>query len=117
MIDEPAATATYCLLSNEYVIGDAFQFWLAGKLHNGLPFAASAATRAPLSSPKITTPPAVLEDAAPRGNGPDLRQFPGDFSCLDVDCTEDSLCGIAGSPAERAAHEAFSRLPLHRDSS
>ena len=29
MIADPAATATCCLLSNTYVIGDAFQFWFA----------------------------------------------------------------------------------------
>src|SRR5579864_8750054 len=60
MMAEPEATAMYCLVSNSYVIGDAFQSWLVGKLHSGLPVAASAAARAPLSSPKITMPPAVL---------------------------------------------------------
>ena len=28
MMSDPAATATYCLLSKTYVIGDAFQNWL-----------------------------------------------------------------------------------------
>ena len=27
MMFDPDATATYCLLSNMYVIGDAFQSW------------------------------------------------------------------------------------------
>src|SRR5476649_561383 len=60
MMFDPAATATYCLLSNMYVIGDAFHNALVWKLQSAFPVAASAAIKAPLSSPKITTPPAVL---------------------------------------------------------
>src|SRR5260370_26029820 len=42
-----------------YVIGDAFQAGLVGKLHSGLPVTASAAISAPPSSPKMTRPVAV----------------------------------------------------------
>ena len=55
----PEATATYCVPSNAYVIGDAFQSWLVWNCHSGAPVETSAATSAPLSSPKKTSPPAV----------------------------------------------------------
>src|SRR5215471_21778575 len=58
-IFEPAATPMYCLPSKEYVIGEAFQAWLVSKRHSGLPVEASAAIKAPPSSPKITRPVAV----------------------------------------------------------
>src|SRR4029453_14456045 len=53
MMLEPAATATICLPSNEYVIGDAFQVWFVWKDHSTFPSAASAAIIAPSSAPKI----------------------------------------------------------------
>src|SRR5258708_3694908 len=56
MMSDPAATATYCVPSNEYVIGEAFQLWFVGKLHRGLPVVASTAINAPPSSPKMTSP-------------------------------------------------------------
>src|SRR4051812_28934323 len=56
---EPEAIAMYCLPPAVYVIGDAFQFWLVWKCHRDFPVLASTAAKAPLSSPKKTTPPAV----------------------------------------------------------
>src|SRR5260370_3823248 len=69
----PAATAMYCLPSNEYVIGEAFHVWLVSKLHSGLPVNASTAISSPPSAPKITRPVAVAsvppQDCAGPGCG------------------------------------------------
>src|SRR4026209_1783524 len=40
-------------------MGEAFQLWFVWNFHSGLPVIASAAIKAPPSSPKITRPVAV----------------------------------------------------------
>src|SRR5262245_27811082 len=54
-------------------MGDAFQSWLVGKLNRTLTLAEYAAINAPPSSPKITSPVAVLnvppQDSAGPGCG------------------------------------------------
>src|SRR5690348_15214832 len=55
----PTAIAMYCLLSNMYVMGDAFHVWFVGKSQSTFPFDASAAMNDPLFSPKNTRPDAV----------------------------------------------------------
>src|SRR5262252_467223 len=55
----PTAMATYCLLSNMYVMGEDFHVWFVGKSHRTLAFVASAAMNDPLFSPKNTSPDAV----------------------------------------------------------
>src|SRR4051794_5898172 len=71
----PTAIATYCRLSNTYVIGDAFHTWLVGNDQSDFPVAASAAMNEPLFSPKNSRPDAV--DSSPAeavdGAGPCTR--------------------------------------------
>src|SRR5215831_16673884 len=56
---EPAATATYCFPSTEYVIGDANTLAPHWKCHRAFPFFASSAIKFPSASPVNTIPPAV----------------------------------------------------------
>src|SRR5688500_7171088 len=70
MIFDPEATATYCLLSKTYVIGDAFQTWCVRNIHSVRPVDASAAENDPLSSPKNTSPPAVASVPPQLFSGP-----------------------------------------------
>src|SRR5262249_35100120 len=55
----PAATATNCVPSNEYVMGEAFQVWLVWNDHSGWPDRASTAISPPPSSATNTSPVAV----------------------------------------------------------
>src|SRR4051794_26705679 len=71
MIFDPTATATYCLLSKTYVMGEAFHKSFTGKRHNRLPVLASTAANQPPSSPKKTTPPAVESTPPQESPGPD----------------------------------------------
>ena len=76
---------------------------------------ASAAIREPLSSPKMTTASGRAEHAAPRRDGAGLRQFPRDFSGLNIDRAKDALRGFVWRLHERAAHVAAPSGPLHRN--
>ena len=55
-----AAIATYWTPSTAKVIGEATNFWPVLKCHNGRPVAASTASKDSASSPKNTSPPAVV---------------------------------------------------------
>src|SRR5262245_57940901 len=59
------ATATDCLPPARLVRGGAFHSSFVWNYESGLPALASVAARAPLSSPKKTSPPAV-ESAPPQ---------------------------------------------------
>ena len=52
------------------LIGDALHRWLVWKLHRGLPVIASAAIKPPPSSPKITSPLAVVRVPPQESAGP-----------------------------------------------
>src|SRR5262249_1769636 len=64
------AIATYCLPSTAYVIGDAVSPSPIWKCQRCFPFLPSTPTRWPSSSPKKTTPPAVLTFPAQDSAGP-----------------------------------------------
>src|SRR6516165_6720506 len=67
----PAAIATYCFELTAYVIGDALMSCPVWKCQSGFPVAASTASKDCASSPKKTSPPAVVITPADECPSPD----------------------------------------------